>query len=138
MLRYMVTGTDLSKVAMPEVKGGNVRPQKEVAHPKKGVSSSKRKLKFWLLLISNVIIYVLVYNLWRGWTGWRSNGVWDNLTVNRGILTGIIYNSENPCAIICGKVVHQGDTVNGYKVVKIYRTKVELQKNGKSLTKRVH
>jgi len=131
----MVASADLAEVAMPEVKEGNGRPEKEVVHPEKSVSSSKRKLQFWLLLLSNVIVFTLVYNLW---TGRRNNRVWDYLTVNRGMVTGIIYNAENPCAIIYGKVVHQGDTINGYKIVKIHSAEVELQKDGKSVTRRVH
>jgi len=135
VLRYMVASADLANASPVRRKWGNDQPEKKTVQEGKTTSPSKRKLQFWLLLLSNVIVFALVYNLW---TGWRSNCVWDYLTVNRGMLTGIIYNSENPCAIIYGKVVHQGDSVNGYKVVKIHRTKVELEKNGKSLTKRVH
>lgn len=59
-------------------------------------------------------------------------------TTNEGLVTGIMYDAENPVAIVCGEVVHEGDTINGYKVVKIYRHKVVLEKNGRSFTKQVH
>lgn len=131
----MVTSAELANASPVRRKGGNDQPEKKTVQDGKTTSPSKRKLQFWLLLISNVIVFALVYNLW---TGWRSSRFWDYLTVNRGMVTGIIYNAENPCAIIYGKVAHQGDTVNGYKVVKIHRTKVELEKDGKSFTKGVH
>lgn len=131
----MVTSAELAKSVPVRQKGEDNQPGKKSVQPGKSASPSKRKLQFWLLLVCNVVVCVLVYNLWMGW---RSSRVWDYLTVNRGMVTGIMYNAENPCAIIYGKVVHQGDTVDGYKVVKIYRTEVELQKNGKNITKRVH
>ena len=131
----MVTSADLAKAATVRQKRGNDRPEKKSVQPEKTVSPSKRKLQFRLLLVCNVVVCVLVYNLWMGW---RSSRAWDYLTVNRGMVTGIIYNTENPCAIICGKVVHQGDTIDGYKVIKIYRTEVELQKDGENITRRVH
>ena len=41
-------------------------------------------------------------------------------------VTGIIWNSDRPQAIINGKVVEMGDEVNGLKIVKIEKTGVEL------------
>lgn len=131
----MVTSADLVKEGAAQQKREIVQPKSEVVNQKKSISSSKRKLHFWLLLLSNVIVFAFVYQLW---TGWKSNWVWDYLTVNRSMVTGIMYNAENPCAIIYGKVAHEGDTVNGYRVVRIHRTKVELGKGGKIFTKRVH
>lgn len=142
MLRYMLTSTDLIKEGAARREGEIVRsggqavqPERQAVHAKEGKSSSKFKMQFLLLLLSNVIVFTLVYYLW---TGWKINWVWDYLTVNRSMVTGIMYNAEKPCAIICGKVVHEGDTVNGYRVVRIHRTKVELGKDGKIFTGRVH
>jgi len=131
----MITSADLVKGGATQQKKKIVQPGRQVVPLKKGKSSSKFKMQFLLLLLSNVIVFALVYHLW---TGGKSNWVWDYLTVNRSMVTGIMYNTENPCAIICGKVVHEGDTVNGYRVVRIHRTKVELGKGGKIFTGRVH
>jgi hypothetical protein len=138
----MLTSTDLIKEGAARREGETVQPGRQAVQPggqsvrpKESRSSSKFKMQFLLLLLSNVIVFALVYYLW---TGWKINWVWDYLTVNRGMVTGIMYNTENPCAIICGKVVHEGDTVNGYRVVRIHRTKVELGKDGKIFTGRVH
>ena len=132
----MLTSTDLVKegAALREGEivrpgGQAVQPERQAVHAKEGKSSSKFKMQFLLLLLSNVIVFTLVYYLWTGW---------DYLTVNRSMVTGIMYNAEKPCAIIYGKVVHEGDTVNGYRVVRIHRTKVELVKGGKVFTRRVH
>jgi hypothetical protein len=131
----MLTSTDLVKEGAAQQKREIVQPGRQAVHVKKGKSSSKFKMQFLLLLLSNVIVFALVYQLWAGW---NSSWVWDYLTVNRSMVTGIMYNAEKPCAIICGKVVHEGDTVNGYRVVRIHRTKVELVKGGKIFTRRVH
>jgi type II secretory pathway component PulC len=48
-----------------------------------------------------------------------------------------MYNPENPCAIIGGEVVHEGETIGGYRVIKIHRDRVELEKNGKRITEPV-
>lgn len=46
----------------------------------------------------------------------------------RGLVTGLVY-SDKPSAIIDGEIVHEGDTIHGVKVLKIYRDKVEFVKN---------
>ena len=67
----------------------------------------------------------------------RSTPNLDFLTTSKLDVTGIMYYDENPAAIISGKVVHEGDVVQNCKVVKIHKNKVELQKDGKSLTKHI-
>ena len=51
--------------------------------------------------------------------------------VTHGVITGIVYAEENPSAIIDGRVVHEGDTIHGVKVVKIHKDKIEFVKNSK-------
>jgi type II secretory pathway component PulC len=45
-------------------------------------------------------------------------------------LTGILYSQDNPAAVIGSKIVHEGDVVDGVKVVKINKNAVEFEKNG--------
>ena len=52
-------------------------------------------------------------------------------------LTGILY-SDDPSAIVNGEIVKEGDTINGAKVVKIHRDKVEFEEDGEKWTKRVY
>jgi len=50
-----------------------------------------------------------------------------------GAVTAIV-NSDNPCALIQGQIVHKGDTINGIKVVRIEKGKVHFEKDGKTWT----
>ena len=52
-------------------------------------------------------------------------------------LTGILY-SDDPSAIVNGEIVKEGDMINGAKVIKIYRDKVEFEEDGEKWTKRVY
>jgi hypothetical protein len=54
------------------------------------------------------------------------------------MVTGIVYNRQNRSAIVRGRVVHEGDVVAGYKVVKIYKDKIEFEKNGKTIIKHLN
>jgi type II secretory pathway component PulC len=40
--------------------------------------------------------------------------------------------------MVSDRIVREGDMVNGYKVVKIHRDKVEFERNGKIFTKQVN
>jgi hypothetical protein len=46
-------------------------------------------------------------------------------------VSGIIYSEDKPSAILGGRIVHEGDTQYGVKIIKIYKDKVEFEKNGK-------
>jgi len=43
-------------------------------------------------------------------------------------VTGVLYDADNPLAIVSGKVVRQGETVDGYLVARIHPNGVELVK----------
>ncbi len=49
-------------------------------------------------------------------------------------INGIIYSEEKPSAIIGGRIVHEGDTHYGVKIVKIHKDKIEFEENGKRWT----
>ena len=53
------------------------------------------------------------------------------------MVTGIIFG-ENPTASIDGRIIHEGDTIDGVKVVKIDMTYVEFDKDGKKWAQKVH
>jgi len=52
-------------------------------------------------------------------------------------LTGILYAEGNSSAVVDGKIVHEGDTINGAKVIKIHRDKVEFERASKRWTQQV-
>jgi hypothetical protein len=54
-----------------------------------------------------------------------------------GMVTGIIYSSDRPAAVIDRKILHEGDTIDGVKVVKIYRDRVVFGKKGRGWDQRV-
>lgn len=51
----------------------------------------------------------------------------------RNVITGIVF-SDNPVAMIGGRIVHQGDIIGGAAVIKIEKDKVHLAKDGKQWT----
>jgi hypothetical protein len=51
-------------------------------------------------------------------------------------LKGILYSEGNSSAIIDGKIVKEGDIINGIKVVKINKDTVEFEKDGERWTQR--
>ncbi len=61
----------------------------------------------------------------------------DNTTKSEsetfGLVTGILRSIDKPLAVINNKmVVHEGDTIDGITIVKIYKDKVEFTQNGKN------
>jgi len=141
VMKYMVSGTDLEKpklrqpeteVEQPRRKA--VQPAREVVQPKRMRPSSKKRVKLWLLLMIIVILGVVVYYLWPA--GLISPTL-ESLPTNKVVVSAIVYSEENASAIVSNRVVHEGDMINGYKVAKIHRDKVEFEKNGKSFTKQV-
>jgi hypothetical protein len=51
-------------------------------------------------------------------------------------LKGILYSEGNSSAIIDGKIVKEGDIINGIKVAKIHKDRVEFEKDGENWTQR--
>lgn len=49
-------------------------------------------------------------------------------------LTGVIYDGESPVAVINDIIVHEGDEIEGVKVIKIEQNSVVLEKDGKPFT----
>lgn len=142
VLRYMVSDTDLAKgelgqlekeVEQPE--RGAVQPVREVVQPKGSMPSSQKSVKFWFFLMALVVLCLVGYYLWTA--DWKSSTL-ELLTTDEVVVTGIMYHAENPSAVVSGRVVYEGDMIDGYKIVRIHRDKVQFEKKGKSFTKRVN
>lgn len=54
-----------------------------------------------------------------------------------GVITGIIYAEEKPSVAINSKIIHEAETIDGVKVVKIYRDRVKFEENKNKWTQRV-
>ena len=134
VLKYMVSGTDLEKPELRQPETEVEQPRRKAVQPKRIRPSSKKRVKLWLLLMIVVILGVVVYYLWPA--GLISSTL-ESLPTNKVVVRGIVYSEENASAIVSNRIVHEGDMINGYKVAKIHRDKVEFEKNGKSFTKQV-
>ena len=55
-------------------------------------------------------------------------------TPQRGLISGIVSSEDSFCALIGSEVVREGDIIDGIKIVKIHKDKVEFEKNGKRWT----
>lgn len=87
---------------------------------------SKISGRTWFLVV--VLIAVLIgYYVWTV----------EKETSVESVVTGITYVEEEPSAVVGYDIVHEGDTIHGVKVVKIYRDKVEFEKDGKRWTQEV-
>ncbi len=53
------------------------------------------------------------------------------LPSGKGLITGIVSGGDKPSAVIDRKIVGEGDVVSGIRVVKIYKDRVEFEKDGK-------
>ena len=84
-----------------------------------------------------LIVAGVAYRFWP-----RVEGLWQTaratLVSNKEVsLTGILYAKENPSAIVDGKVVREGDVVDGVKVVKIEKDMVEFERSGTRWSQRM-
>jgi len=117
-LQYMVCDTDLAKAKVKGPKQAALRLRKQ---PKKPL----RKICLILVVLVNILLWALVaYSLTDG-----GAYIWRRLT-DRRMVTGIMHTEGTPRAIVRGRVVHEGDIINGHKVVEIREHEVVFEKNG--------
>lgn len=141
VLKYMVSDDDLAKGKLGQPETKVQQPEKKVVSDWRKQSiqlkekpSSKRSMKFWLFLMAIVILGPVTYYLWKADL---ISPALDILPTGKVVVTAIVYGEENASAIVSDKVVHEGDIIDNCKVVKIYRDKVEFEKDGKRFTKHV-
>ncbi len=141
VLKYMISDDGLAKGELGQPETKVQQPKKKVVSDwrKQGIQlkerpSPKRSKKFWLFLMVIVILGPVAYYLWRADL---ISPALDILPTGKVVVTAIVYGEENASAIVSDKVVHEGDIIDNCKVVKIYRDKVEFEKDGKRFTKHV-
>jgi hypothetical protein len=138
VLRYLASDAGLTK-------NENTAPKTETKQSK----TKRRRGLICLLLLAYLIVANTGYNFWVAeentpiWKILTANVIYDlwterkNTVTEAGVVVGILYSTENPSALINREVVYEGDTTNDIRVVKIHRTKVEFEKNGKRWTQKV-
>ena len=52
-------------------------------------------------------------------------------------VNAVLYSDNKPSAIFGDEVVHEGDTIHGIKIVRIYKDGIELEKHGQRWTQAV-
>jgi len=138
----MVSDTDLVKVELkkPEkevmrTRRKDVKPTRKLDLPKRNKTSSRKSVKLKLFLMVIVILGVAVYYLW---TADLTSPDLESLPANEEVLvTSIVYSEQDASAVVSDRIVYEGDMIDGYKVVKIHRNKVDFEKDGESYTKHV-
>ena len=81
------------------------------------ISRNMTLILLWLLTLVIMIVVFSIYNV--------------RLPSIYGVVNGILYSIDNPTAIIDGELLKEGDVRHGVKIVKIHKTIVEFEKNGK-------
>lgn len=136
VLQYMLLDHDLAnrKTSEGKIKAKQVR--------------TKRRAIICIILLLCMIMANFSYNLWtegkstpvrKLLTASVINDLWTTRRVatKAGTVVGVLYSRENPCALINREIVYEGDTTNGVKVVKIDKSGVEFERNGKKWTQKV-
>lgn len=137
VLRYMVSGTELATGSVLESDEEAPVAKGHVARRQRGKSQRRLGVRFWFVVVAVVACLIAAGDVYRRF---RSNGTasMPGFLARKGQVTAIMYNPEDPHAMIDGQVVQEGETVNGYRVVKIHADKVELERKGKIVTRQVH
>ena len=107
----------------------------ETADPA-GKRSVKKKLpkgKFSLLLSGNLIVWVIFAISFMDIKVFSMDQISVPHIPQKLAVSGIVYNEKTPSAIISKQVYGVGDVVDGYTIVRITRSEVEFEKNGKKL-----
>ena len=91
--------------------------------PNGGKMKISRNILVLLVAAAAVLAVLICYNLLKSEKAAPAfSGV--------GVVTGIMYNEDNPSAIIDFQIVHEGETLHGVNILKIHRDKVEFEKDG--------
>lgn len=91
------------------------------------------KKKFSLLLSTNLIVWVIFAVSILDINVFSMNAITLPKIPQKLSVSGILYHETSPSALISNEVYRVGDVVEGYTIVRISRTEVEFQKDGKTL-----
>lgn len=66
----------------------------------------------------------------------RENVVTTKREATHGVIGGIVYTKDNPSAIIDSKLLKEGQTIHGVKIIKIHEAAVEFEKDSRRWTQK--
>jgi hypothetical protein len=152
----MVADTDLTSSQAEKPRAQSPPPKKTKPPPpkkpkpspiKRNAPAPMSKVKVSLLVLANIALLAYAYNRWAPESFWRPGkgmaGSGKNisalnfLTTGKVKVTGIMHYDKNPAALVSGRIVNEGDVVEGCKVVKIYKDKVEFEKDGSRFKRKI-
>ena len=76
-----------------------------------------------LVIMTAVFVGVYIYNTVRPAIAYRDYGI--------GLIEGVVYTEDDSSALIDGRIIKEGEMIHGASIIKIYRDRVELEKDGK-------
>lgn len=85
----------------------------------------------FLLGVAVVILSSIAYFFWPAIKGLPAMTRAAVVLNNDVSLTGIFYTENNPAAVVDGKIVHEEDVIDGVRVLKIHKHKVEFERSGR-------
>jgi len=85
-----------------------------------GLCTLKHYTPTWKVIVSDNIIC----KLWKKYPAKSSQP-------KNGLINGIMFSKDNPLALIDNELVHQGDVIDGVKVVQIGPRAIQFEKSGK-------
>jgi len=129
-LQYMICDTDLAKARVKGPKQASLRLDKQPA-------SRRGKMLLILVVLANLALWsVVALSLTDS-----GASLWCRLAGSEAgarMVTGIMHSEGRPRAIVHGRVVCEGDIIDGYKVVDIRAHEVEFEKDGQRLVERAY
>jgi hypothetical protein len=121
-IQYMISDTELTTVKISPAS----------SQPGGRNTSSKRSSRLAMFILIIVILAAWTFALYSVQP--HIEYYRNKLTGEKAMVTGITYDELNPCAVVLGQVVYEGDSVGQYQVVSIHSDRVELMRDGTSVT----
>lgn len=140
VLKYLIEDAGSRRAEVTE-------PQKPSSRMQTTRMKNRRRHLFCLLLLANIIVLNAVHGLYAAekdtpmWEAVATDNIicklWKKYPLiskspQKGMIIGILFNEANPAALIDDELVHEGDTIDGVKVVQINRRQIQFEKNGKT------
>ena len=133
-LLYMLSDTELAESTSAYNVGRHLQPDNNESTSSNETASKNNRLLLRLLLL--ILISAVAY-LCLNWRQTKQLKIPQTFNIDRRMVTGILHCTDNSSALVRGQVAYEGDTVKDCKVIKIYRDKVLIEKDGKPIVGRV-
>lgn len=134
------------------------KPDAKASAPASNIQITRTKTKkshvFCFYLLANILVWNAVYGLKNAGNGksilqtissdnvicrlWQDHTNVSSKSPKKGTITGILYSSEKPAAMINTEIIYEGTVIDNIRVIRIDAEKVQFEKNGKRWTQAMH